>query len=471
MKVTATLSTTVALFLLVFFTMPGMAQEKASATGSVMPADLIRAGLANHPDRGMAMARIKAAEAMLARARSAFYPSLGLYTEAVTGDAPSAYLFKRIDQRQLPPNTNFNDPGHFDNIESGARLRLNLYNGGRDRLALDIARSDLVLTRLDQRGIENSLTAAIIAAYFDALTARAMIATARQSVTTVQSRLKVMRVRHAGGGALKSDLLSLEVRLAQARESVLVGRNAFATALAALEQLTDLSVPADRLPDDAAVALPPSPQLVEDAVRLALARRPEMNAAEERLAKAENQIRRARSGYLPTLDLTSRWYVDDEDMHYNSERDNWTAGVMASWEVFDGFATRNEVRRVEHLAAEARAARKKTVMGIRFDVKRAYLNRSAAAERVRVTRSAVADAEESLDLVRQQYDGGSATITRYLEAELDLSRARSAAARARFDLEKAKADIGRAMGLWQAGPAPKSPAAVPPTKEPQNENG
>jgi len=245
-------------------------QDSASNTAVLMPADLIRAGLASHPDRSMALARIGAAEAMLATARSAFYPSLGLYSEYVRGDAPSAYLFKSIDQRKLPPNTDFNDPGDFENHESGARLRLNLYNGGRDYLDLEIARSNLALTHLDRQGIDNALVAAIIAAYFDALTARAMIATSLRSVETVRSRLKVMRVRHAAGGALKSDLLSLEVRLAMAREAVLMGKNAFEIALAALEQLTDTAVAPAQLPAEAAVILPEPPARVEEAVTMAL---------------------------------------------------------------------------------------------------------------------------------------------------------------------------------------------------------
>jgi outer membrane protein TolC len=58
-------------------------------------------------------------------------------------------------------------------------------------------------------------------------------------------------------------------------------------------------------------------------------------------------------------------------------------------------------------------------------------------------------AEESLDLVKKQYEGGSATVTRYLEAELDSNQARIRAIAARYDREKARAEIGRAIGHWQ----------------------
>jgi outer membrane protein TolC len=51
-------------------------------------------------------------------------------------------------------------------------------------------------------------------------------------------------------------------------------------------------------------------------------------------------------------------------------------------------------------------------------------------------------------LVRQQYDGGSADITRYLEAELAFSRAKMRETSAYFDREKARAQIARAIGYW-----------------------
>ena len=62
--------------------------------------------------------------------------------------------------------------------------------------------------------------------------------------------------------------------------------------------------------------------------------------------------------------------------------------------------------------------------------------------------TAVDKAEESLDLVKKQYEGGSATVTRYLEAELDRNQARIRVIVARYDREKARAEVGRAIGYW-----------------------
>jgi outer membrane protein TolC len=53
-----------------------------------------------------------------------------------------------------------------------------------------------------------------------------------------------------------------------------------------------------------------------------------------------------------------------------------------------------------------------------------------------------------LRLVKKQYDGGSVTITRYLEAELSRNRSQTRATAAHNDRKKALAAVGRALGYW-----------------------
>jgi outer membrane protein TolC len=79
-------------------------------------------------------------------------------------------------------------------------------------------------------------------------------------------------------------------------------------------------------------------------------------------------------------------------------------------------------------------------------VNRAYLNLKAAGTRHEVTQASVTQAEESLRLVKRQFEGGAATVTRYLDAEQDLTAARVREIAARYDVKKAQADVGRALG-------------------------
>jgi outer membrane protein len=96
---------------------------------------ILSIALKNNPELNQARFRIQQAMAMSDLSNAAFWPTIGFYTEYMQGDAPSSYLFKAIDQRKLPPDANFNDPGWFENYETGLNARMNLFNSGKDYLA------------------------------------------------------------------------------------------------------------------------------------------------------------------------------------------------------------------------------------------------------------------------------------------------------------------------------------------------
>jgi outer membrane protein TolC len=61
----------------------------------------------------------------------------------------------------------------------------------------------------------------------------------------------------------------------------------------------------------------------------------------------------------------------------------------------------------------------------------------------------VTAAEEALRLVREQYQAGSATVTRYLEAEAALADARSRSISAWTDARRAEGALRKAIGGWK----------------------
>jgi len=402
----------------------------------------------NNPDILITAARIEKAKAMLDQAKAPFYPYVGVYTEYLQGDAPSAYLFKTIDQRQLAPNTDFNNPGWFENYETGVRAGINLYNGGRDNLQKKIAETEITVSDFDRQGIENRLVATVTSTYYNALAARAFIQTAQDSVDTVETQLRIMNVRFQAGGALKSDILSLEVRLAQAREHLVQSQNQYQVALAGLANILGINPDVFfTVQDDAEQSLG-IPNQYPVGLAHALEHRPELFKMRERVRQSRMAIDRSRSGYLPRVDFQTRYYVADPDMNYDLDRDNWTAGILLNWDLFTGFSTAADQSKASAELAETMAADRKTLLAVKFDVKQAYLNLFEAEERLKVAQSSVAKAEESLSLVKRQYEGGSANITRYLEAQLAESQARISAIAAFYDRQKALAEIGRAIGYW-----------------------
>ncbi len=409
--------------------------------------DAVRISLKNNPDTRMAIFKIEQSKALIDKAHAAFYPMLSVYAEYLQGDAPSTYLFKTMDQRKFESGTDFNDPGWFENFETGVQGRINLINGGRDIFNQKMAKIGLTISLEEREVVENALAAAVINAYYDYLAAKDFIDIAEESEAAVQTELDLMRVRLNAGGVLKSDVLSLEVRLAEARENLLRSRNRLNLAMAALANLLGVS-PDQRImlkPFEARDISMPGDYAAGAAK--ALEKRPELKKVREQLKQARMGMDKATGAYFPSVDLHGKYYHDDPKMHYSRERENWTVAVILNWDFFTGFSTRADRDHTAAKIKELLSTHRKTLLAVQLDVKNAYLSLSEAKARLEVAQKSVDSAEESLMLVKHQFEGGSATITRYLEAELARNTARIRVTQAFYDREKARADISRAVGL------------------------
>lgn len=403
--------------------------------------------LRNNPDVQVAEARIRQSEVLLTRANAAFMPVVNVYTEYTRGDFPSGYLFKTIDQRKFVNSTDFNDPGIVKNFETGINVQLNIFDGGRHVLNRRMAGEDLAISTADRLAVRNSISSQLISAWYDTMSAEEYVKISEESVKTVKNQLDIMTIRYEGGSALRSDILSLNVRLAQAEEELLKSHNRLKLAGAALS--TVLGFPPDREVsiDPSPVELKCIPETYEKGLETAIAKRPELSKIRSVVKKSRIGMDMARSSWLPTANLVGKYYLDDPSMEYNLNRDNWAVGVMVNWNIFSGFADKASADSSDASLREALSSDRKAFLGISLDVKNAYLRKEESTARMDVAKRSVSMAEENFELVRKQYDGGSVTITRYLESELDLNAAKIRVASAYYDHEKATADIARSIGL------------------------
>jgi outer membrane protein len=441
---------------------------KHAENNGILPATLtlakaVEIASENNPDGVQALWRIEQARAMRAMADAAFWPKVAVYTEYMQGDAPSAYLFKKIDQRRLPPDVNFNDPGWFRNFESGLRGQMNLFNGFRDHLAVQAAQIDFEISRSSRTQVLNDLTAEVITTYYEALAARDFIGIAQAAVETADEQLRIVRVHYEGGAVFKSDVLSLEVRLAEAQEQLVSSRIRSRLARAALAYLmgydptwladdpqpgTDTDVQADTIGLAQTQWTPAIPERYEDGLVSAMAQRPELFQARRQVEKTRLGLFAARGAYLPRLDLMAAYYLNDPHMEYNLDRENWTAALLLSWDIFTGFSRSAGVNKAYAMLQQMLAADRQATLQVQLDVKRSYLNLDEAISRHAVAERSKRSAEESFRMVKEHYQGGVVPISRYLEAELDRNRTRIRSTAAYYDQIKANAQVARAIGLW-----------------------
>lgn len=407
----------------------------------------IEMALSNNHDIAMAATGIEKARAALKKSDAAFMPTFTLFSEYTAGDAPSAYLFKSIDQRKLPENLDFNDPGSFTNLETGIMARVNLYRGGQDRLMKQMATVDLTSTESMVDGVQNEIVSMVILSFFSALKAGEYVAIAEESLATVVEQLRIMGIRHEGGGVLRSDILSLEIRAAEARQELVRSKNRHSSAINTLTTLV-AHEPVENLELAGDCECPVTlPSTYDQAMEVALESRPEMVRAEAMVKKARLGQKIATATYLPSLDLAARYYMDSDNLTYSTNRENYTAGLTFKWDLFTGGTTTQEIIQAKQEVYRALGFEQKMRLIILSELKNAFLNLEDATERIRVTKTSVEMAEETLSLIKIRYEGGSDSVTRYLESELAWNRSRISMAAAFYDKKIAQSEIARAMGI------------------------
>jgi outer membrane protein TolC len=135
-------------------------------------------------------------------------------------------------------------------------------------------------------------------------------------------------------------------------------------------------------------------------------------------------------------------------MNYNYQNKNWLGSVALSWNIFEGGQSSAGLKKSRHFLQEMLQADRKNALAIQLDVKSSYLHIDEATARKKVAEISIKQAEESLDLVKKQYQNGATTISRYLEAESMLTQSHLRYIKAKFDLKKAFANAARAIGLF-----------------------
>jgi outer membrane protein TolC len=405
--------------------------------------------LAHNPDARIAQQRIAAAQAGLDEANSAYWPHLQVQSSYTRTDNPMMVFGNILAQHAYnyasPPN--FNDLPDVDDANVQGIVTVPLYAGGRISAGKDAAKAGAAAARQEAAAVRNELGFEVARAFYTVLKTRDFIRAAEAEVHSYETNLTIAQARLEGGTLLKSDVLDIEVRLAQSRENLVRARNANQLAGRALRNLLGIENGDFTVADSAPKMHAPE---MED-----ISHRPELAAARERERAAKAQLRGAKSGYLPrvsafgSLGYNYGWVMDGNGHNY-------TAGVMAQWDLWDGFSTRSQARKAEAGLESTVEQNRKLRLAIDFEYQQARLALDTANERLAVTEKSVAQAQESVTLTQNRFEQGLALSTQLIDAETALVAARVGRAEATADQRIAIAALRKALALPQLDSAATS---------------
>jgi NodT family efflux transporter outer membrane factor (OMF) lipoprotein len=272
--------------------------------------------------------------------------------------------------------------------------------------------------------------------------------------TTVAGYERVQQItqnRFNAGIAAKSDLLQAQTQLANARADLLTvtrQRAQFEHAIAVLLG----KAPAEFTLAPAAWSLQ-VPEVPVGLPSTLLERRPDIAAAERRVAAANAQIGIARAAYFPSLNLSASagYGASAAAGLFSASNSLWALGLSAAQSVFNAGATGARVDQASAGRDVAVAQYRQTVLSAFADVENQLAATRVLGEQQALRRTASEAAGQVEQQLENRYRAGQVSYTEVVTAQVTALNARRALVQVQADRQTTAVALIQALGGgWQA---------------------
>ena len=418
---------------------------------------LIEIGLQNAPDLQTAVSKVREARLQMIRARAQGLPEVdttanGQYTRIKrVGGSEVNKLIDQVGGRQggSAGGSSFSIPKYYATSSAGfdASWELDLFGGVRR--GVEAARAQAEAAEWDARDARVSLAAEIASDYLQMRGYQEQARIAQAEADRQGRSLAILEHTAQVGLVPQGNAIRQRTQLAQAQAQVapLEGQaRAQMHALAVLvgeqpEALIDELAQVRALP-----SVPPeiSPGLPVDLIR----RRPDVRAAERRLAASTAQIGVAVADMYPKVSLTATpmlsWLWLGK--FFLGKTLQLTGQGAASFPLFDFGRRRAQVDIDKEEREQAYIAWRQAVLGALRDVEDALVRVDTERASNAQLRSGVADAQRSLETVEAQYKVGLSDYTPVLNSQQTLLQMQNSLTQSDVRLRQDMASLYKALG-------------------------
>ena len=351
---------------------------------------LVQEAQVNSPDLKLASAAIQKARALAKQAGAALAPQIGAGLTTSSGGLV--------------------DGGSTSTIEVGLNIAWEADLWGRLGAQQSSALQNLAAAEADFRGAKNLLAASIAQSYFLVVEAALQDEIATKVVTSLSDIERIVRLRFENGMASQQDIALARSDLAKAQAQLSQIKGARRDALNALEILVGRYPNATTATAAALPALPkPPPSGLPSEL---LSRRPDLVAAERRIAAALGAADAAKAAKLPRLNLTRSFGGASDDLSNILSPSNlaWTAVSALVAPVFTGGALEAQIDLSSAEVKAATAAYAKTALTAFAEVEMGLNQSASLKEQMAFLQTAQFEANRADELAKLRYQEGEGEL-------------------------------------------------------------
>ncbi|RAR67915.1 NodT family efflux transporter outer membrane factor (OMF) lipoprotein [Paraburkholderia unamae] len=408
-----------------------------------MLVEVVQRALAQNLDLAASLARVQQARAAAAGAGADLLPTVDF-----EGTATAEHQSAQSPLGKLASNfPGYSRTSHEYTLGPAASWEIDLFGGLRREATA--AREEAQAAEADQAGTRITVAADAADAYLQIRGYQTRIGVAQDQIETDKRLLQLVRDRYNAGSATGREVAQADALLKQAITTVPPLRIGLEKQLNRLDVLmgvqpgtyaSELGTPQD------VPSVPPIPG--DNSPTDMLRRRPDVIAAERRLAASNEHIGAAISDYYPKISLSGALGLDSLGTNHMFSAAAFQAvgGGALRWRLFDFGKVDAEVKQTKGANAEALAVYRQSVLHAAEDVENALITLSQTQVRLAEIQDQIEALTKSRDLSEQAYRAGSITLTDVLDADSQLLSAKDELDSNRAGAARAAVGVYRALG-------------------------
>ncbi|MFZ1056684.1 MAG: TolC family protein [Opitutaceae bacterium] len=420
---------------------PGALAQVAPA-GPLNLNQAIEAVIARYPSMDAARSAVDAARARILQANSSRLPQL-------TGQGD--YLYSSLRPYVAISIPNFPSGAIYENVQDSYGVSLTasqlLTDFGRTDKLVDMARSGQIAAEDALEAVRHQLGYQTIQSFYSVILLRSSADVAREEIGALEEALRIAQRKFGAGSATKFDVLTTQVRLANAHNHLTDTLASLEKQENGLRQLLgrDPGSPLELVGDfDASASVISESAAIADG----LVNRPEMKVARDDEQTAHLRFESADRGNRPTLSAQVSGGMENgvvPDLYDN--RGYLNAGISLQVPILTGKRVLGQRLEAGAQVRSAQARERELGDTITTEVADAYADLNAARARLGNSDTLVDQAREALALAQTRYANGVITNFELLDAQSALRAAELSRIQARYDCVLARQAVARAAGV------------------------
>ena len=342
--------------------------------------------------------QVEVARAVLGSIRAGLGPTLGASAGITTSVAPG-----------------ITNAATSNSIAANASWELDLW--GRVSGAVSGAEARLQASSADLASARLSMQAFLTQTYFSLRSTESQAALLERSVTAFRRSLELTQNRYAGGVASAADVAQATTQLRTTQAQLIESTSNRALLEHAIATL--LGKPAAAFSLASTATLPKAPVAPLQLPAQLLERRPDIAAAERRVAAANAQIGVAQSAYFPAITLSASAGLRGTGLLDLISAPNlfWSLGPSLALALFDGGARKATEASARASTEQAAASYRQTVLTALQEVEDNLVVAASLEEQIVLQTDALTAAQRNLEITNNQYKAGTVSYLNVVTAQ------------------------------------------------------